>query len=162
MFSPDPRSLPVPPTGWPIGSYTTYAEAQRAVDHLAASGFPVEDLTVVGTGTRVVERITGRLTWGRVLGSAALSGVWFGLFIGLVLGMFTPGGMLGSILAGLLAGVGASTAFAAMGYASLGGRRTFASQTQIVADQYEVLSEPRSAERGRDLLARFSLTSPAY
>ncbi|MFE6307181.1 general stress protein [Nocardiopsis sp. NPDC057823] len=162
MFSPDPRTLPTPPTGWSIGSYTAYAEAQRAVDHLAANGFPVEDLTIVGTGPRVVERVTGRLTWGRVLGSAALSGVWFGLLIGVVLGMFTPGGLLGSILAGLLAGVGAGTAFAAMGYASLGGKRTFASRTEIVAERYEVLSEPRSAERGRDLLARLALTSPAH
>ncbi len=25
-------SLPTPPKGWPVGSYPTYAEAQRAVD----------------------------------------------------------------------------------------------------------------------------------
>ncbi|CAL9497665.1 hypothetical protein SUDANB121_03388 [Nocardiopsis dassonvillei] len=162
MFSPDPRALPAPPTGWSIGSYPTYAEAQRAVDHLAATDFPVEDLTVVGTGTRVVERVTGRLTRARVLGSAALSGMWFGLLIGVVLGVLTPGGMLGSILAGLFAGVAAGTAFAAMGYAAMGGRRMFVSHTQIVADRYELLSEPRSAERGRDLLARFSLTSPSH
>jgi hypothetical protein len=31
-----------------------------------------------------------------------------------------------------------------------------------VADRYEVPSEPRSAERGRGLLTRLALGSPAY
>ncbi|MDE3725122.1 hypothetical protein PWG71_27390 [Nocardiopsis sp. N85] len=53
-----------------------------------------------------------------------------------------------------------STALAAMGYAALGGKRTFTSRPRIVADHYEVLSEPRSAERGRDPLVRLSLASP--
>lgn len=30
-----PVGLPTPPKGWPIGSYPTYAEAQRAVDYLS-------------------------------------------------------------------------------------------------------------------------------
>ena len=34
-------NLPTPPTGWPVGSYATYAEAQRAVDYLADRDFPV-------------------------------------------------------------------------------------------------------------------------
>jgi len=60
-------SLPTPPTGWPIGSYATYAEAQRAVDYLADAEFPVQDVTIVGVEPMVVERVTARLTWGRVL-----------------------------------------------------------------------------------------------
>ena len=35
------RSLPIPPKGWPIGSYPTYAEAQRAVDYLSDQQFPL-------------------------------------------------------------------------------------------------------------------------
>ena len=31
--------LPTPPKGWPIGSYSTYAEAQRAVDYLSDQNF---------------------------------------------------------------------------------------------------------------------------
>ena len=33
-------NLPTPPTGWPVGSYATYEEAQRAVDYLADSRLP--------------------------------------------------------------------------------------------------------------------------
>ena len=60
-------NLPTPPTGWPVGSYATYAEAQRAVDYLADRDFPVGDVTIVGVDLMLVERVIGRLTWGRVL-----------------------------------------------------------------------------------------------
>jgi hypothetical protein len=39
----------------------------------------------------LVERVIGRLTWGRVLLSGAASGAWFGLFVGLLLGLFSSG-----------------------------------------------------------------------
>ena len=55
-------NLPTPPTGWPVGSYATYEEAQRAVDHLADSDFPVRDVTIVGVDLMLVERVIGRLT----------------------------------------------------------------------------------------------------
>ncbi len=77
-------NLPTPPTGWPVGSYATYEEAQRAVDHLADADFPVRDVTIVGVDLMLVERVIGRLTWGRVLASGAASGAWFGLFVGLL------------------------------------------------------------------------------
>ena len=77
-------NTPTPPTGWPVGSYATYVEAQRAVDFLADRDFPVADVTIVGVDLMLVERVIGRLTWGRVLLSGAASGAWFGLFVGLL------------------------------------------------------------------------------
>src|SRR5215831_19170618 len=78
--------LPTPPKGWPVGSYPTYAEAQHAVDYLSEQEFPVQQVTIVGVDLMQVERVTGRLTWPKVLGGGVLSGAWLGLFIGLVLG----------------------------------------------------------------------------
>lgn len=154
-------SLPTPPTGWPIGSYATYAEAQRAVDHLADNDFAVQDVTIVGVDPMVVERVTGRLTWGRVLAGGAASGAWFGLFVGLLLGLFNPTGpLLAPVLIGLITGVGFAMAFAAAGYASLKGQRDFISNTQIVAGRYDVLCEPRNAEKGKEMLARLALGTP--
>ena len=51
--------LPTPPKGWPIGSYTTYAEAQRAVDYLSDENFAVQDVTIVGVDLMQVERVLG-------------------------------------------------------------------------------------------------------
>lgn len=151
--------LPTPPTGWPIGSYATYAEAQRAVDHLADNEFPVQDVTIVGVDLMLVERVLRRLTWGRVLAGGAASGAWLGLFVGVLLSLFSePGaGYLGPILVGLITGIVFGMVFAAVGYAASRGRRDFASANQLVAGRYDVLCQPRNAEKARDLLAKLSL-----
>nr|WP_207631323.1 MULTISPECIES: general stress protein [unclassified Actinopolyspora] len=154
--------MPTPPTGWPIGSYGTYEEAQRAVDHLADNDFPVQEVTIVGVDLMLVERVTGRLTWARVLGGGAASGAWFGLFVGLIMGIFSEqSAWLGPLLVGLGAGVVFGLIFAAVTYASTRGRRDFSSSSQIVAGRYDVLSQPKHAEQARDMLARLAMGGPA-
>ena len=148
--------LPTLPTGWPIGSYTSYEDAQQAVDHLADNDFPVADVTIVGVEPMLVERVAGKLSWRRVLGSAAMSGAWFGIFVGLLLSMFSTGAGLLPILIGLVAGVAFSMVFAAMSYGATRGKRDFISHSQLVARRYDVLSQPRNAERGRELLANLA------
>jgi len=154
--------LPTPPSGWPIGSYATYAEAQRAVDHLADSQFPVADVTIVGVDLMLVERVLRRLTWGRVLAQGAASGAWFGLFVGVLLSLFATQAGTGvvPILVGVGTGVLFGTVFAAAGYASTRGRRDFASASQLVAGRYDVLCLPRHAEQARDLLAKLAMGGP--
>jgi hypothetical protein len=151
--------VPTPPTGWPIGSYSTYAEAQRAVEHLADSDFAVEDVTIVGVDLMLVERVIGRLSWGQVLGTGAVSGAWFGLFVGVLLSVFTPGSGVTyqPVLVGLVSGMLFGLVFAAISYASTRGRRDFSSASQLVAGRYDVLCQPRNAERGRDLLAKLAM-----
>lgn len=159
--APGTPSLPTPPSGWPIGKYGTYEEAQRAVDYLAEQDFPVQEVTIVGVDLMLVERVTSRLTWGRVLGGGAASGAWFGLFVGLIMGLFSAqGAWLGPVLAGLGAGVVFGIVLAAVGYASTRGRRDFSSASQLVAGRYDVLTDPRHAEHGRDLLARLAMRPP--
>ena len=151
--------LPTPPTGWPIGSYTTYAEAQRAVDHLADNQFPVAEVTIVGVDLMLVERVLRRLTWGRVLSQGAASGAWFGLFVGVLLSLFATqaGAGIIPILVGLATGAVFGTVFAAAGYAATRGRRDFASSSQLVAGRYDVLGQPRHAEQARDMLAKLAM-----
>jgi hypothetical protein len=150
--------LPTPPTGWPIGSYATYEEAQRAVDFLADNDFPVQDVTIVGVDLMLVERVIARLTWGKVIGTGAASGAWFGLFVGVLLSLFnTQGPAFGPILVGLATGVVFGIVFAAAGYASARGSRDFSSASQLVAGRYDVLCQPRHAEQARDLLAKLAM-----
>ena len=52
-----PRS-PTLPKGELVATYGDYLEAQRAVDHLADSQFPVQLVTIVGTDLRMVERVS--------------------------------------------------------------------------------------------------------
>src|SRR5436190_24326821 len=83
-----PRPLPEQPTGLPIGTYPTYAKAQEAVDYLSDNQFPVQNVTIVGTDLRMIEQVTGRLTRGAVVRTAATTGGIWGLFIGAVVSLF--------------------------------------------------------------------------
>jgi heat induced stress protein YflT len=155
--NPSAINLPTLPDGWPIASYDTYQEAQRAVDHLADNEFPVQEVTIVGVEPMVVERVAARLTWGRVLGGGAASGAWLGLFVGLLLSLFTAGAGLFPILIGLVSGVVFGVASAAVRYGATRGQRDFVSHSQLVARRYDVLAKPSNAERGREMLGALAM-----
>lgn len=155
-FTPVNNSLPTMPEGWPIGSYDTYKDAQRAVDHLADNEFPVQDVTIVGVEPMVVERVAARLTWGRVLTTGAASGAWFGLFVGLLLSMFSATGGFAPILLGVGSGVVFGLLWSAVQYGATRGQRDFISHSQLVARRYDVLCKPRNAELGRTLLVNLT------
>src|SRR5246127_4223418 len=148
--------LPTPAKGWPGGSYPTYAEAQRAVDYLSEQQFPVHQVTIVGVDLMQVERVTGRLTWPKVLGGGVITGAWLGIFIGLVLGLITTN-TWGALLTGVIAGVFFGLITSAVPYAMARGTRDFSSTMQLVAGRYDVLCDPQNAEKARDLLARLTL-----
>ncbi|TCP53994.1 hypothetical protein EV191_10334 [Tamaricihabitans halophyticus] len=158
--NPGMPNTPTMPSGWPIGSYDTYEQARRAVHHLATSDFPVADVTIVGVEPMLVERIAGKLSWSRVLQRGAMSGLWFGLFAGLLLGMVNPAAGPLPVLIGLVSGLALGMGFSAAGYAATRKRQNYISQSQLVARRYDVLSQPRNAERGRDLLASLAMQGP--
>ncbi len=135
-----------------LAVYDDYDAAQQAVDHLSDREFPVEACMIVGTDLKRIERITGRLTTGKVALGGVLSGVWLGLFVGIVLSLFSAEGFT-TIVATALFGALFGLIWALVGYASTRGRRDFSSVTQIVATRYEVLVEHRHAARARELVA---------
>ena len=147
------QTIPMPPRGDIIARYATYLEAQRAVDYLSDQAFPVQAVTIVGTGLRMVERVTGRLTYSIVAVRSVLSGAYFGALVGLFLNLFTSAN--GSvILAGALFGAGFSVIFGLIAYSLTGGRRDFSSVSQVVATEYEVLCLPEQAGRAREFRGR--------
>lgn len=155
-----PMALPEEPTGMPVGSYDSYAAAQRAVDYLSDNGFPVEHITIVGKDLRLVERVVGRLTTGRAAGIGASGGALWGLFVGALIMLFatTEGdsAVLLPVVASLIGAVlGAVTG--GVGHAMTGGRRDFSSKTSVVPTSYEILCQHQHAQAARDLLARLWL-----
>ena len=149
--------LPTPPKGWPIGSYGTYAEAQKAVDYLSDENFSVQDVTIVGVDLMQVERVLGRLTWGKVIGGGIVSGAWLGLFFGLLVSLVVTGNAIVPLLFGLVGGIVFGVISTSIPYAATKGQRDFASTMQLVAGRYDVICDPKSAEKARDLLARTSI-----
>jgi hypothetical protein len=137
-----------------LGVFDKYADAQKAVDFLSDHDFPVENVLIVGTELRQVERVTGRLTWGRVLSAGAASGFGFGLFIGLLISLFSDGStILVTILGGILLGMVFGVVSAALGYGATRGQRDFSSVQKVVATKYEVLVEHKFLSDGTALLA---------
>jgi hypothetical protein len=136
-----------------LAVYDEYAAAQRAVDHLADHEFPVENCMIVGTDLKQVERITGRLTTGKVAAGGALTGLWLGLFVGLVLSLFDERGVLQVLLTTMVVGTLFGVIGALLGYALTRGQRDFSSVQAIVPTRYEVLVEHKHADRARELLA---------
>lgn len=136
-----------------LAVYDDYAAAQKAVDFLSDNKFPVEHLMIVGTDLKRVERITGRLTWGRVALGGILSGLWLGLFVGLIFSFFVDEDVLAMILSTILLGALFGLVWALLGYALTRGQRDFSSVTQVVATRYEVLVEHKVAAQAREVLA---------
>lgn len=137
-----------------LAVYDDYAAAQKTVDFLSDNKFPVDQLMIVGTDLKRVERITGRLTTSRVALGGLLSGVWLGLFVGLIFSFFVDENILEMIVSTMLLGAVFGVVWALLGYALTRGQRDFSSVTQVVATRYEVLVEHKVATRARELLAK--------
>ena len=136
-----------------VGIYQTYAEAQKAVDYLADQRFEVQNLAIVGTDLKSVERVLGRRNWGTVIGQGVQSGVSTGLLVGLLMLIFArPGSILALLIVSLVIGIALGIGFSAAAYAMTRGRRDFTSITQTVATKYEVLCEHKVAAQAREML----------
>src|SRR5579871_22074 len=94
-----PLADPVSAAWNTVARFDDYDSAQRAVDRLSDDGFPVEELDVVGSDLRLVERVTGRLTKARAAAAGAVSGLWLGLLFGLLIGLFATGSSFFAALA---------------------------------------------------------------
>ena len=136
-----------------VGIYNSYADAQKAVDYLADEKFEVQNLAIVGTDLKSVERVLGRRNWGTVITQGMQSGISTGLLVALVLLIFTePGSFLILLAVSLAIGVALGIGFSAAAYAMSRGKRDFTSITQTVATKYEVLCEHKVAAQAREML----------
>ena len=141
-----------------VARFDDYETAQRAVDRLSDDGFPVENLDIVGSGLRLVERVTGRLTRSRAAGAGALSGLWAGLLFGILIGLFTSGHSFLAVAAtGAALGVLWGAAFGYVAHASTKGQRDFSSVRQLVATHYDLIARGGTVDRARSMLAAAGL-----
>ncbi|MDQ4047438.1 MAG: ECF transporter S component, partial [Actinomycetota bacterium] len=110
---------------------------------------------------KMVERVTGRLSYPRVALSGALSGMWFGLFVGVMLSFFTPAGGTFSIISSVLMGAAFFMLFGIVTYAMQKGKRDFTSTSQVVATNYDVVVSFEAAHEARRLLQQLPMTPSA-
>ena len=146
--------IPELPKGDIISTYDRYQDAKQAVDVLARANFPVREISIVGNDMRSVERVTGKLTYGRVALMGALSGAYLGLFLGLLLFIFQPDNAAigGVFLAAVAIGAGFGMLFGVLSYAMNRNRRDFSSVMQIVATRYDLITSTEHVHQARQVL----------
>lgn len=143
-----------------IASYTTYQEAERAVDHLSDQGFPVERTAIVGQDVRMVEQVTGRMGYGEAAVHGAASGALPGALIGWVSGLLNwldpvVSGLL-LALYGLVFGALVGAPLGLLAHAAQQGRRDFASVSFMQPSKYDVVADDAIADEAARLMAELS------
>jgi hypothetical protein len=137
-----------------LGVYDDYSAAQKTVDFLSDKEFPVQNCMIVGTDLKQVERITGRLTTGKVALGGALSGLWLGIFVGIIFALFDSGSGFAAIVTTALFGLVFGIVWALVGYTATRGQRDFSSVRVVVATRYEVLVEHKFLQQAQELLTQ--------
>jgi len=128
------------PSGEVLQGFPSYPEAQELVATLVGKGVQASALSIVGSDVTLVERVIGRMGYGRAALSSAMSGSWLGLVAGLVFVVVSPEDFVTPILAGLLIGAGAGMVVGMILFTvSKGPKRNFRSVQQVIAKQYDVV-----------------------
>ena len=160
IFGRQTLQQPMAPKGDVLGTYDSYAEAKDVIERLSQNEqFPIDALSIVGNDLKTVERVTGRLSYGKAALAGALSGLWFGIFAGLLLSLFRPTLALVPIAAAALIGAAAGLIFGVISYAITRRQRDFSSMTQVLASNYQVIVRPDLTARAQQVLANGSPTS---
>jgi hypothetical protein len=139
-----------------VGSFSSYAEAERAVDRLSDNKFPVERTAIVGSDLKLVEQVVGRMTYLKAALRGALAGAVTGLLIGWLFAIFdwfdplVARGWL--ILDGLWFGAVIGTLMGLLMHALAGGRRDFESFGGLQAGRYDVLVDAEVADEAARVL----------
>ena len=139
-----------------VSSATSYKDAEHAVDWLSDHAFPIERVTIVGTGLRYVENVSGRMTTGRAAllgtGGGALMGLAWGLLFALLF-TFDSGSFWGLLAFSIVVGAAVGALVGAISQISTGGSHDFSSSADTRADHYEVQVDDGYANEARRLLA---------
>jgi hypothetical protein len=143
-----------------IATFSSYEEAERAVDYLSDHGFPVERSAIVGRDLEYVEQVTGRMTYGRAALGGALSGAVIGFLIGWLFGLFNWFNPVVSsfwlAIDGLWFGAIVGALMGLVTHALSGGRRDFSAIGGMRANRYEVVVEQSVADEAARLLGELA------
>jgi hypothetical protein len=130
------------PDGQSLASFKNYPEAVSLVEKLIENDFPAKLVSIVGSDLKTVELIRGKLGYGRVSLSGALTGSWIGMFFGLLFGASGAGNeqqIITNIGAGIVIGAGVGMLINILRFSMSRNKRSFISGQSVVAKTYEVI-----------------------
>jgi len=102
----------------------------------------------VGADVTLVERVTGKIGYGRAALSSAMSGYWLGVLAGLVFVIFSPTDVITPIIGGLFIGAGVGMVVGMFLFTfSKGPKRLYRSMQQVIAQSYRVVVDAQQHSR---------------
>lgn len=140
--------------GTKIASVDTYEEARALVERLDEAGYPLRNISIVGSDLLSVEQIRGRSSAGGTFLNGLVNGAWFGMILGLMMTFAVPEGYRSIVLPGAIFAMSIIFGCIRMIMYSLGSeKRGLRTRTFVVANRYHiyVLENPTWA---REQLAR--------
>ncbi|WP_144710740.1 general stress protein [Curtobacterium pusillum] len=155
------QAFPTLPRGDVLGTYDSYPDAQRVVAKLAEADFPVNQLSILGNDLKTVERVTGKMTYGRAAIAGALSGLWLGIFFGIVLTLFSPSAG-GLILAAAIIGAAFGMLYGIVSFAITKRQRDFTSVHQVLATNYQIVVDPQLVGQARRILGEAGIAPTTH
>ncbi|MGF1597173.1 MAG: general stress protein [Acidimicrobiales bacterium] len=160
MYSdPSDTAEPAPSPPVKLVSYTDYAQAQAAVDTLSDQGFPVSTVSIVWSGLRRIEYVTGRRTVVNAAIEGAIAGAWFGTLLGWLFAIFAGddgASTVSIVFTYFVVGTIAGAIWYGVGHALRRGRRDFGTSPQLDAESYELWVDPRNLNLAADILGVYT------
>ena len=129
------------PEGEVVGQFKNYREAVKVVEQLVENGFPARLISIIGSDLKTVETLKGKLGYGRVALSGAVTGSWIGLFFGLLFGATstTEQVVVTNLSAGIVIGAGVGMLLNVIRFSLTKNKRSFISAQAVVAKKYDVI-----------------------
>lgn len=141
-----------PEVGETVATYKKYEGAQKAVSTLIEKNVPARDIAIVGSGLRSIEKVTGKLGWGRAALQGAINGTIMGLLFAAFVVIWSPGSDIALLGGILLVGVSVGMMFRVIGYMIVRRRRDYASIMAVAAEHYEVTVSAQHTTSAREAL----------
>lgn len=147
------KQLPKLPEGVVVASYQSYDEARAAVDTLARrEGFSLQQISIVGSDLKSVERVIGRMSAGRAAASGAVTGVMMGLFVSLMWLLIYPQAQFSSIIGVFLLAIAFGVIWSLLAYLVSPRKREFTSMMQLTAAKFDLLVPASLAAEAEQVL----------
>jgi hypothetical protein len=143
------------PQGEVVADFKQYTDALAYVDNLIKNNFPAGAVAIVGSDLRTVERLRGKITYARMALGGAVTGSWMGLAFGLIFGGQTnPDGssMFGAVdplASSMVFGAGLGMLFNVVRYSLARNKKSFVSQSTVVASKYQIQVPAALADQAR-------------
>lgn len=149
------------PTGHSLGEFASYPAATEFVNKLIEGDFTASKISIIGSDLKLVERVRGRLGYGRVALGGALTGIWIGLLLAILFGAgieVTADNQINYVperfIAALVIGIGIGMLLNILRFAFNKSRRNFVSAPVSVAQSYQVVVPNEDADAARESLAK--------